>query len=157
MGIPNGMPLHASCAARDGDGVLFLGPPGAGKSELVLRLIGRGWMLVADDQVELLADGADTLIAAPPAPLHGMLEVRGLGIFRDLPVASPARLRLAVDLLPAGEQPPRLPQPRRFEAAGRTVPRLALAGHEAASPDKVTLALDAACGRARQVSGAFAA
>lgn len=157
MGVPTGMPLHASCAARGGDGVLFLGPPGAGKSELVLRLIGRGWALVADDQVDLAADPADALIATPPPALRGMLEVRGLGIFRDLPVAAPARLRLVVDLLPAGEQPPRLPEPRAFEAHGRSLPRVALAGHEAACPDKIALALDAACGQARQVAGAFAA
>jgi HPr kinase/phosphorylase len=150
------MPLHASCAALGGDGVLFLGPPGAGKSELVLRLIGRGWALVADDQVELEPDQDDALLAAPPPDLHGLLEVRGLGIFRDLPVAAPARLRLVVDVLPAGEQPPRLPEPRAFAAHGRSLPLVALAGHDAACPDKIALALDAACGRARQVAGAFA-
>jgi len=149
------MPLHASCAALRGDGVLFLGPPGSGKSELVLRLIGRGWSLVADDQVELDAEPPDGLAARPPEALRGMLEVRGLGLLRDLPVAAPARLRLVVDLLPDGEQPPRLPEPRRFEAAGCTLPRLALAAREAALPDKVALALDAALGRLRMTAGAF--
>lgn len=151
------MPLHASCAAHRGDGVLILGPSGAGKSELVLRLMGRGWDLVADDQVELDAEPPDALLAAPPAALRGMLEVRGVGLFQDLPVAAPARLRLVVDLLPAGEAPPRLPEPRRFEAHGRSLPRLALAGHEAACPDKLALALDAVRGRLRQAAGAFAA
>jgi HPr kinase/phosphorylase len=150
------MPLHASCAARGGDGVLFLGPSGTGKSELVLRLIGRGWTLVADDQVELEAEPPDLLMAAPPAPLRGLLEVRGLGLVRDLPAAR-ARLRLVVDLLPAGEAPPRLPEPRAFEAHGRRLPRIALAGREAAAPDKVAMALDAACGRVALAAGAFAA
>lgn len=149
------MPLHASCAALGGDGVLFLGPPGAGKSDLVLRLIGRGWSLVADDQVELAAtDGA--LVAAPPEALRGMIEVRGLGILRDLPVAAPAPLRLVVELLPPGEAPPRLPSPATWQAHGRALPRLALAGREAAAPEKVALALDLACGRARMAAGAFA-
>ena len=62
-----------------------------------------------------------------------------------------------VDLLPPGEAPPRLPEPRRFESHGRTLPRLALAGREAACPDKVAFALEAACGRARLAAGAFAA
>ncbi len=150
------MPLHASCAAFDGDGVMFLGPPGSGKSELVLRLLRRGWSLVADDQVELEAD-ADGLLARPPAALGGMLEVRGLGIFRGLPVTAPARLRLAVELLPAGTAPPRLPEPARYDAAGRGIPRIALAGHEAAAADKVALALDAVRGRATCAVGAFAA
>jgi HPr kinase/phosphorylase len=149
------MPLHASCAATAGDGVLFLGPSGAGKSELVLRLIGRGWGLVADDQVEL-SPGPDALLAAPPAALRGLLEVRGVGLFRDLPVAAPARLRLVVDLLPPGEVPPRLPEPRSFEVQGRSLPRLALAGREAAAPDKVIMALQAACGRMSLAAGAFA-
>ena len=158
FGGPTGiMPLHASCAAVGGDGVLFLGPPGAGKSDLVLRLIGRGWMLVADDQVELAADGPDTLLAAPPPALRGLLEVRGLGLVRDLPVAAPVPLRLAVELLPPGEAPPRLPEPTIFEAHGIRLPRLALAAREAAAPDKVILALDAACGRLRLLAGAIPA
>jgi HPr kinase/phosphorylase len=151
------MPLHASCAAHGGDGVLFLGPPGAGKSDLVLRLIGRGWMLVADDQVLLEPAMPDALLATPPAALRGLLEVRGLGLVRDLPVTAPARLRLVIDLLPAGQSPPRLPEPARFEALGRTLPRLSLAGHEAAAPDKVILALEVACGRARLHTGAIGA
>ena len=134
---------------------MFLGPPGAGKSELVLRLLGRGWVLVADDQVQLSADGEGALLATPPESLRGMLEVRGLGLFRDMPVAAPARLRLAVDLLPAGATLPRLPEPARFAAEGRAIPRVVLPGHDAATPDKVALALDAACGRAHCVAGAF--
>jgi hypothetical protein len=86
------MPLHGSCAALGGDAVLFLGPPGAGKSDLVLRLMGRGWMLVADDQVELEPVEPDSLMATPPTALRGLLEVRGLGLVRDLPVAAPVRV-----------------------------------------------------------------
>lgn len=150
------MPLHASCAALRGDGVLILGPPGAGKSDLVLRLMQRGWSLVADDQVDLTAEDAG-LHARPPAPLRGMLEVRGLGLFRDMPVAASAWLRLVIDLLPVGEAPPRLPEPRAFEALGLRLPRIALAGHEASAPDKVVLALAAARGEAAMAAGAFRA
>ncbi|MGG5810252.1 HPr kinase/phosphorylase [Falsiroseomonas sp. CW058] len=150
------MALHASCAALEGEGVLILGPPGAGKSDLVLRLIGRGWQLVADDQVEVEA-GEGALLAAPPGPLRGMLEVRGLGLFRDLPVAAPARLRLAVDLLPPGSAPPRLPAPAGFEALGHRLPRVALSGREASAPDKVALAFAAARGRVAMAAGAFEA
>lgn len=152
--LHTGMPLHASCAALEGDGVLILGPPGAGKSDLVLRLIGRGWVLVADDQVEVEATG-DGLLATPPEPLRGMLEVRGLGLFRDLPVTAPARLRLVVDLLAGDAAPPRLPDPRSFEALGRHLPRVALRGYEASAPDKVAFALAAARGRIATAAGAF--
>ncbi len=84
--------MHASCAARHGRGVLVLGPSGAGKSSLILRLIGLGFLLVADDRVDV-TDG----VASPPAPLAGLLEVRGIGILR-LPFLRRARLALAVQL-----------------------------------------------------------
>ena len=56
--------IHATLVAlprEDGSeaGVLLLGEPGAGKSDIALRLIDNDGMLVADDQVELaIADGA---------------------------------------------------------------------------------------------------
>lgn len=143
------MLVHGSCASRDGAAVLLLGPPGAGKSDLLLRLIGRGWGLVADDQVVL--DGV--AVSAPPA-LRGMLEVRGLGIFQGLAVAEGARLALVVDLV-AREAVQRLPAPAVWSPAG--VPRVALYGFDASVCDKVALALDAARGRAAQRAGAFAA
>ena len=67
------MQIHGSCAARDGAAVLLLGPSGSGKSDLALRLLDRGFLLVADDQV-LIEDG----VARAPPPLAGLLELRGL-------------------------------------------------------------------------------
>src|ERR1700722_4969710 len=69
--------MHGSCVSRDGEAVLVVGPPGSGKSDLVLRLLSRGFELVADDQVTI-TDG----IASSPEELAGLLEVRGLGIVR---------------------------------------------------------------------------
>src|SRR6185312_5274243 len=96
------MQIHGSCASRLGNGVLLVGPPGSGKSDLILRLLGRGFALVADDRVEI----ADGIASAPPA-LAGLLEVRGLGIFRLAFVAS-TRLALVAEL---GVFDPRLPTP----------------------------------------------
>ncbi|MCB5944791.1 HPr kinase/phosphorylase [Acidocella sp. KAb 2-4] len=144
------MRLHASCAARqspDGDdALLLLGPAGAGKSDLLLRLIHRGFMLVADDQVLMEAG-----IARAPAPLAGLLEVRGLGIFR-LPYLPQARLRLVIAL---GVQPERLPLPRRHAALD--LPEITLDPALASAPERAALALDAACGRVPQLVGAFSA
>jgi HPr kinase/phosphorylase len=144
-----GMQVHGSCAARDGAAVLILGPPGAGKSDLLLRLIGRGWSLVADDRVVL-----DGLAVAPAPALAGMIEVRGLGIFEGVAVAREARLALVVELAPAGPVA-RLPEPATWAPAG--VPLVALAAFEASACDKVGWALEAALGRAAQRAGAFAA
>ena len=138
--------LHGSCIARDGQAILLLGPPGCGKSDLVLRLLARGCELVADDQVDI-ADG----IASCPAALAGLLEVRGLGIVR-LPFRAQARLALVVDLDGRGD---RLPLPQPHPAFG--VPVVHLDAAASSAPDKVVLALDCALGRVSQVAGAFAA
>jgi len=145
------MLIHASAAAWGSEAVLFRGPSGAGKSDLVLRLMGRGWQLVADDQVMLEAG----LLGAPPA-LHGMLEIRGLGIFTALPVAENARLRLVVDLV-AREAVPRLPEPAFWQGPASAVPRLSLHAFEASACDKIIHALGAVTGRLSQKAGAFAA
>jgi HPr kinase/phosphorylase len=137
--------VHASCVARDGDGVLLIGPSGSGKSDLALRLLARGFTLVADDRVDI-EDG----VAAPPVALAGLLEVRGLGIVR-LPHAASARLALVAELNPSVE---RLPAPNRH--IGLDLPLIKLDPATASAPDRVALALDCALGRVSQLAGAFA-
>jgi HPr kinase/phosphorylase len=138
--------VHGSCACRNGDAVLVTGPPGSGKSDLILRLISRGFELVADDQVDV-TNG----VASAPIALAGLLEVRGLGILR-LPYAGQARLALVVGL---GGPVERLPVPATHPGLG--VPLVRLDGLAASAPDVVMLALDCALGRISQVAGAFAA
>ena len=137
------MQIHASCAALDGQGVLLIGAPGSGKSDLLLRLLNHGFAMVADDRVEI-----DAGQARPPAALAGLLEVRGLGIVR-LPFEAPVRLALAV-ALGRGE---RMPPPARHELG---LPLVTIDPMLASAPDRVRLALDCASGRAEQVAGAFA-
>jgi HPr kinase/phosphorylase len=164
------MLLHGSCAARNGEAVLFLGPPGAGKSDLVLRLLDRpGWRLVADDQVRLTPEAANDAGPAPPdgrhgalraepAPaLRGMLEVRGLGLFADLPVEAGARLCLAVECTTSRDAVPRLPGPARFACGRLSVPLVRLHAFDGSAPSKVEWALDAATARMRMRAGAFEA
>ena len=141
------MRLHASCAAYDGAGVLLVGPSGCGKSDLLLRLIDAGFSLVADDQVEV-TDGR----ARPPASLAGLIEVRGLGIFRldhtpDVPV------RLVVALCEAPDA--RLPWPARDPRLD--TPRVRIDAWSASAPARVRIALACACGRTSSPVGAFAA
>jgi HPr kinase/phosphorylase len=138
--------VHGSCASRNGDAVLFFGPSGAGKSDLVLRLLGRGFDLVADDQVEIV-DG----FASPAVSLAGLLEVRGIGIVR-LPHIPRARVALAVEL---GQSAVRLPTPFTHPDLG--VPVIQLDPAAGSAPDRVILALDCVLGRVEQVAGAFVA
>jgi HPr kinase/phosphorylase len=148
------MHWHASCAAwprpdaadRDGpDAVLLLGAPGAGKSDFLLCLVDAGWQLVADDQVTV-TDG----VARAPAALAGLIEIRGLGIFR-LPYVAQARLRLVVEL---GVQIERLPAPRQYQALG--LPLVTIDPAQPSAVARCKIALDAACGRAENIAGAFA-
>ncbi len=136
--------FHASCVSFEGDGVLLLGPPGAGKSSLVLRLLDRGFALVADDQVEV-EDG----IAKAPEALAGLLEVRGLGIVR-LPFVERAALRLVVRL----ERGERLPQPKRFPDLH--LPMVYVDPMTAQAPQIVALALECLRGTVSLVAGALA-
>ncbi|MES1936112.1 HPr(Ser) kinase/phosphatase [Salinisphaera hydrothermalis] len=61
-------------------GLLLVGAPGVGKSELALELINRGHRLVADDAPEFVLLGPDDLNGGCPPLLQDFLEVRGLGI-----------------------------------------------------------------------------
>jgi HPr kinase/phosphorylase len=138
--------LHGSCVSKHENAVLLVGPPGSGKSDLVLRLLARGFELVADDQVDLV-DG----IASCPAALAGLLEVRGLGVVR-LPYRSGVRLALIVDLATPSD---RMPMPRQHPDLG--LPMVSIDPAAASAPERVALALDCATGLVRQVAGAFAA
>jgi HPr kinase/phosphorylase len=112
---------------------------------MVLRLLDRGFVLVADDRVEI-----DGVWARAPGGLAGLLEVRGLGILR-LPHLPQARLRLAVTLR---ADPARLPEPARY--ATPDLPSITVDPAKQSAACVVAMALDCALGRIAQVAGAFA-
>jgi serine kinase of HPr protein (carbohydrate metabolism regulator) len=132
-------PIHASCVAIDGRGVLIRGASGAGKSDLALRLIDRGAVLVADDYV-LLNQGQGALIASPPATIKAKMEVRGLGII-TLPYCTGIPIHLCVDLVEEEERHPQ--NEETVEIRGQRVRRIHIAPHHLSSPIKVELALNA--------------
>lgn len=140
--------MHATCVALGEAAVLLRGASGAGKSDLALRLIEAGARLVADDQVELTAEGG-RLVARAPAALAGKMEVRGVGIVPMAAVAA-APVALIADLAAA---PERLPEPAQEAILGIAVPRIELAPFEASAPSKLRLALAEA---ARHIGAAAA-
>jgi len=134
------MLVHATAVAIGGKAVLLRGPPGAGKSDLALRLIDAGAALVADDQAELRRSGNHILVRAPAA-IAGLIEIRGLGILR-LEIVEEAPLAMCVDLMPSTEIE-RLPE-RRFEALLEiAIPLIAVSAFEASAAAKLRLALRA--------------
>jgi serine kinase of HPr protein (carbohydrate metabolism regulator) len=102
--------VHASAVLLGETGLLIRGPSGGGKSSLLLALLwsSRNARLVADDRVAL-AVASGRLIASAPAPIAGLIEIRGHGILH-WPHVSPVVIRVVVDLMPP-EQCPRLPEP----------------------------------------------
>ena len=133
--------IHASCIALEGKGVLLRGSPGAGKSDLALRLIEGGARLVADDQVALTSAG-EALLAAPPARIAGLLEVRGIGIV-SMKYLPRCPVHLVVDLA-APDRVERMPVAATVDLCGHRIAHVALAPFEASAPAKLGLALSRA-------------
>ena len=134
-------PTHATTVARwipatGWTGVLITGPSGSGKSDLALRLIGRGWRLVADDYSHVFAS-AGTLYATTPATIAGRIEARGLGIVTVAHLGL-ARLVLAVDCV--AQPPERLPEAETVRVAGLDLPRLRVIARHASVVEIITAA-----------------
>jgi serine kinase of HPr protein (carbohydrate metabolism regulator) len=135
--------IHASCIAIGRHGVLLLGKSGSGKSDLALRLIDQGAVLVADDRTILYVNKG-LLHARAPASIKGLLEVRGVGIVK-LQFRANIRVSLAVRL---GRETARLPAPRSYDppqplSPKSQVPEILLNGRLASAPAKIRTALAA--------------
>jgi serine kinase of HPr protein (carbohydrate metabolism regulator) len=132
------MLLHASSVAIEDKAVLITGAPGAGKSDVVLRLIDAGAVLVSDDQTELKAEGGK-LFASPPASIKGMIEVRHVGLLK-MPFLERAEIALYIELV-TGEKLERLPAPEMIDLLGVNIRKLKLPAFEASTPAKIRAAL----------------
>ena len=142
------MRLHASCASRQtlagDDALLLLGPAGAGKSDLLLRLIDaaspwwpttRCWWKMASP--------------AHPRPWPGCWKCAA-----SASSACPIHPRPGCASSSSWVQPERLPPPPPAAlgpARNHARPGLGL------RPERAALALEAACGRVPQLAGAFSA
>jgi serine kinase of HPr protein (carbohydrate metabolism regulator) len=153
--------IHASCVllgcagspfGAPGDaGVLLIGESGSGKSDLALRLIASGAILVADDRCDLFLAGDELRVRAPQS-LRGAMEIRGIGIV-TMPSTEEASIRLVVRLVaPAAiarfpafsryRPNPELGLPERFWP-----PEIAVAPFEASAPAKIGAAMATNFGR----------
>jgi HPr kinase/phosphorylase len=87
-----------------GMGVLLVGDPAIGKSELALDLIARGHRLIADDAPQFARVAPESLDGTCPALLRDFLEVRGLGVlniramFGESAVTQSRHLNLVISL-----------------------------------------------------------
>jgi serine kinase of HPr protein (carbohydrate metabolism regulator) len=130
--------IHASTVAIDSRAVLIVGPSGSGKSDLALRLLDRGFVLVSDDQTIIKRNGSRLVASAPPT-IRGKLEIRGVGIITmdqvdDQPVAMLVELRSDIQRLPDDS--------RVRPVMGVPVPMISIDAKSASAASKVALALD---------------
>ena len=128
--------VHATTVAKEGRAVVIAGRSGSGKSDLALRLIDRGFVLVSDDQT-MISKTDGKLIATAPGTIRGKIEVRGIGIL-ELAVAESAAVSLWVEL---SNEIKRLPDGEKHKILGIEVPKIRLDSKTASAPIKVELAL----------------
>ena len=134
--------IHGTCVAIEETAVVFLGPPGSGKSDLALRLIDDGALLIADDRIDLSIDtyhGDKILMATAPQQIAGLLEVRGIGIAR-IESKQHGTIALAFEMT-ASEHIERLPQPSHWEMLGLQIPLIKLDPFALSACAKVRLAV----------------
>jgi serine kinase of HPr protein (carbohydrate metabolism regulator) len=116
---------------------LIEGESGVGKSDLALRLIDRGAVLISDDYTLLQRAGSE-LIASPPDTIAGRIEVRGLGVL-PMPHVEKVPVALLVHLTDAPERMPLADEVRRI--AGLDIREVAVDPRSASAAIKVELAL----------------
>ena len=131
--------IHASCVARGGVAVLIAGPSGSGKSDLALRLIDRGAILVSDDYT-IVTRVNRHLMARAPETIKGKIEIRGIGIVEQ-PFESDVQVVLIISLSEPSERFP-LDQKEQI-VVGLALPVIGIRAFEASAPLKVELALSA--------------
>lgn len=129
--------LHATSVAIGGRAVLLCGVSGIGKSDLALRLIDRGAVLISDDYT-LVKRVDGQLVATAPMTIAGKMEVRGLGIVA-MPHVADVPVALLVDLFDKVDRMPLEPLMR--SVAGMDVRVVKIAPLEVSAPIKVELAL----------------
>lgn len=120
------MILHATTVAVQGQALLICGRSGSGKSGLALEMLALGAGLVADDQT-IVEKTDQSLWARCPAPLAGLIEMRGIGLLNATPVG-PSKVAAVLDL--DVQEVDRLPPFRKTTVLDVELPLL----HNPASP-----------------------
>lgn len=72
--------MHGTLVDVYGMGLLFVGRPGIGKSEVALDLVERGHRLVADDIVYVIRKSRGIIVGTGNEMTRSLLEIRGVGI-----------------------------------------------------------------------------
>ena len=121
----------------DWKGALILGPSGIGKSDLALRAVQAGCILIADDYTWLWESGGH-IYGSAPETIEGKMEVRGIGI-----TAAPTRKMTRVHLAALAQSDPveRMPENEVTSLLGIDIPTIRVNPREASSVTKLVARL----------------
>jgi serine kinase of HPr protein (carbohydrate metabolism regulator) len=130
---------HAGLIARRTAGVwrgaLIEGPSGVGKSDLALRALDQGFVLVADDRTLVFVSNGQLQGRAPDA-LAGLIEIRGVGVSPQ-PYRRFCRIDLLVRCVARADAVERWPNPQFEVIEGVSTPVMDLWPLEPAAPAKI--------------------
>ena len=137
MAILSSETLHATSVAIGGKSILIMGRSGSGKSDLALRLIDRGAVLISDDYT-IVQRSKGGLSASAPANIRGKIEVYGFGIIevknvQNIPVALLVTLDDPIERMP--------PCNSSRNIAGIALRLLSVSAYEASAPIKIEIAV----------------
>lgn len=125
--------VHGTTVEIEGFGVILLGESGVGKSDLALRLMDHGALLVSDDQT-IVSLHKGTIWASAPKTIQGQIEIRQIGV-QHVPFVKQSPLFFAVQL--TLDCVDRMPERQILSYFEKELPLYHLHPHEASTPAKI--------------------
>ena len=129
--------FHSTSIVVEDLGIMIIGKSGSGKSDLALRLIDSGAMLISDDVTICKKSGF--LYLNSHEATRGLLEVREIGIM-TVPYIDNIRLALIVELTDINLK--RSPGEISSKILGIKVPKIKILGRESSAVAKIKLKLN---------------
>ncbi len=128
--------IHASCVRYKDKGILIMGESGTGKSDLALRLMDEGAILISDDYVDVTPNDGKAIANTPPT-IEGLIEVRGIGLVKS-DYENQCELGLVLELCNRDEID-RLPEAAYFDVEDVKIPLYKFDAFAASAIAKINL------------------
>ena len=130
--------FHSTSLVVEDSGLLIIGESGIGKSDLALRMIDSGAMLIADD-ITICKKINNFIYLFSPEETKGLLEVREIGII-TVPFIENIKLSLVVQLI--NEENIRYPENENYLILGIKVPKIKIYGKNSSAVAKIKVKLN---------------